>query len=174
MSRSQAAVKDQLRSLLTPALTAEGCDLEDLTVTFAGRRRLVRVVVDRDGGLSLDDVAQVSTAVSDVLDSADPLGETPYVLEVSSPGVDRPLREPRHWRRAAGRLVTVSVAGHGMLTARIGTADDDGVVLLPDADSGTPSHRLPYSALGPGAVQVEFGRGAPAEADEVASDSVSS
>ena len=166
MSRNLAAVTNQLRTLLEPALQADGCDLEDVTVTVAGRRRLVRVVVDRNGGLTLDAVAAVSGTVSDVLDSADPLGDAPYVLEVSSPGVDRPLRERRHWRRATGRLVTVAVSGAGTVTARISVADDEGVVLT-DSDGGQ-ERRWAYAALGPGAVQVEFGR--PTSSDELDGD----
>ena len=88
-------------------------DLEGVRVTSAGRRRLLRVVVDADGGVSLDDIEQVSRELSAVLDQAAAMGEAPYTLEVSSPGVDRPLTEPRHWRRAVGRLVTAPLAPHG-------------------------------------------------------------
>lgn len=166
MSGTGAALTGKLQALLEPVLRDHGFDLEDLTVTQAGRRRQVRVVVDRDGGLSLDDVAEVSAAVSEVLDSSDALGETPYVLEVSSPGVDRPLRQPRHWRRAAGRLVTVEVPGEGPLTARIESADEHGVTLhSTDGTVSASRRRLPYSVLGPGAVQVEFDRPAPDEGD---------
>src|SRR6266487_3252309 len=93
------------------------------------RRRLVRVIVDGDGGVSLDAVAEVNQAVSAALDEADVMGSAPYVLEVSSPGVDRPLTEPRHWRRAAGRLVKVKVAGEGTITGRVLAAGDSGVTL---------------------------------------------
>ena len=96
-----------LASLLEPAVRALGMDLEGVRVTSAGRRRLLRVVVDADGGVSLDDIEQASRALSAVLDKAAAMGDAPYTLEVSSPGVDRPLTEPRHWRRAVGRLVTV-------------------------------------------------------------------
>ena len=83
-------------------------DLESVRVSVAGRRRLLRVVVDSDHGVSLDDAADVSRDVSAaLLDATDVIGDVPYTLEVSSPGVDRPLTEPRHWRRAAGRLVRV-------------------------------------------------------------------
>jgi ribosome maturation factor RimP len=169
VSNIEAAVTGRLRVLLMPALRDAGIDLEDVAVTPAGRRRLVRVIVDRDGGLTLDDVADVSRSVSAILDSADALGETSYVLEVSSPGVDRPLREPRHWRRAVGRLVAVTVAGKGPVTARITAADEDGVMLSLAAD-GTEHCRAPYAALGPGAVQVEFGQ-PPAEDLEATADS---
>jgi len=137
-------------------------------VTGQGRRTEVRVLVDKDGGISLDDVAQVSQAVSAVLDqpAADAiLGATPYVLEVSSPGVDRPLTEPRHWRRAIGRLVRVTAAGE-QVTARITDVHDSGVLLaiVGAKPSAQPEPRsFGFADLGPGRVQVEFNRERPGE-----------
>ena len=92
----------KLREQLEPVVAALGYDLEDVTAQRAGSRQLLRVVVDGDGGISLDDIAEVSQAVSAALDESDPMGEAPYDLEVTSPGVSRPLTLPRHWRRAAG------------------------------------------------------------------------
>lgn len=154
MSANRTAAAGQLRALLEPVIRERGCDLEDLAVTPAGRRRVVRIVVDRDGGLTLDDVAEVSTSVSAALDEIEAMGETSYLLEVSSPGIDRPLRLPRHWRRATSRLVSVSILGAAAVTGRVTSADDDAVEL----DIGGQNRRYPYSDLGPGAVQVEFGR----------------
>jgi len=131
-------------------------------VTAAGRRSLIRVSVDGDHGIDLDAVAEVSRTISDVLDADD--GATfagPYVLEVSSPGVDRPLTEPRHWRRAAGRLVTVEVDGQP-LTGRVLAADDTAVLL----DVAGERRGLPLAGLGRGRVQVEFSRPGESEADE--------
>src|SRR3978361_508625 len=88
-----------------PVVAAVGLDLEDVLVNRAGSRSVVRVVVDSDNGLDLDAVADVSRAVSEVLDDADDVLRGAYVLEVTSPGVDRPLTAPRHWRRATGRKV---------------------------------------------------------------------
>jgi len=104
------ATAQHLLEVLAPVVSATGHDLEDVNVTSAGRRSLVRVVVDADGGVDLDAVAEVSRVVSEALDADAPGGPAfagPYVLEVTSPGVDRPLTEPRHWRRAVGRLVQV-------------------------------------------------------------------
>jgi len=154
---ARAASREALLGLLEPVVEGTGCDLEDVEVTPAGRRRVVRVVVDRDGGLPLDVVADVSRAVSDALDKADPFGDTPYVLEVSSPGVSRPLVAPRHWRRAGGRLVEVSVDGAAPVVARVLGADESGVQF---DGAGTTA----YDRLGPGRVQVEFSR--PSEADD--------
>lgn len=145
------ARRDRLVELLGPAITAEGLDLEDVTITPAGRRRLVRVVVDRDGGVSLDDVAEVSRSVSKELDATDALGGSPYVLEVSSPGIDRPLTEPRHWRRARGRLIKADLRDGSVTEGRITGADESGVEL-----DGT--RRIGFDDLAKGRVQVEFSR----------------
>ena len=107
-SRPQTGSPDAERivGLLEPAVAAMGLDLETVRITAAGRRRLLRIVIDADGGVSLDDIAQVSREVSATLDRAAAMGEASYTLEVSSPGVDRPLTEPKHWRRAIGRMVS--------------------------------------------------------------------
>jgi ribosome maturation factor RimP len=145
--------RQQLMDLLGPVITSQGYDLEDLSVTAAGCRNLIRVTVDSDDGVDLDGVADVSHAVSDVLDAeAERAFSGPYVLEVSSPGVDRPLTEGRHWRRATGRLVTVAV-GDQIITGRV-TAVDASVTFDLDGE-----HRsVPLADLGPGRVQVEFNR----------------
>ena len=118
--------ESRLAGLIGPAVAAAGMDLESVRVSVAGRRRLLRVVVDSDHGVSLDDAAEVSRDVSAALDATDVMGDMPYTLEVSSPGVDRPLTEPRHWRRAAGRLVRVKTAA-GAVQGRVRAADADGV-----------------------------------------------
>ena len=159
-----AQAREHLLGVLTPVVAATGCDLEDVTVTSAGRRSLVRVVVDADGGVDLDAVADVSRAVSDALDSEEDGGAAfagPYVLEVSSPGVDRPLTAPRHWRRAVGRLVRVEVDG-AALTGRVVDVDERGVTL--DVD-GT-ARAVEFGRLGKGRVQVEFNRSADASDDD--------
>jgi ribosome maturation factor RimP len=159
----------RLTGWIQPVVTDAGYDLEELVVTPAGRRSIVRVVVDRDAGVTLDDIAEVSKAVSDVLDSNDDgMGRTPYVLEVTSPGVDRPLTEARHWRRNIGRLVTVAVGPHGSteeITGRILAVTGEFVEIAveakgkPGAKKRPPTPRqVPWRELGAGRVQVEFGR----------------
>jgi ribosome maturation factor RimP len=153
-----AAVRARLLDLLAPVVGTTGHDLEDVAVSQAGRRSVVRVVVDKDGGVSLDDVAEVSRVVSEALDgleTSDPgLLSGSYVLEVSSPGVDRPLTEPRHWRRNVGRLVRASLADGSAVTGRLTEAGADGVVLEVD---GSP-RSLGHDQLVKGAVQIEFSR----------------
>jgi ribosome maturation factor RimP len=154
----------RIAELIEPVIAGVGMDLESVRVTVAGKRRLLRIVVDSDHGVSLDDAADVSREISAVLDAGNELGNVPYTLEVSSPGVDRPLTEPRHWRRAAGRLVKVKVAGQGAVEARVLAADGDGVTL----DLAGTERRLGYGELGAGSVQIEFGRIPDAELDEFA------
>src|SRR5499427_4891632 len=155
----------EIERLLEPIVRAAGMDLESVRVGSAGRRRLLRVVVDGDGGVSLDDIALVSREVSARLDATGAMGEAPYTLEVSSPGVDRPLTQPRHWRRAVGRLVRVPPAGSGdpaprgqaqaaPVEGRVIAAGDNGVILEVDGEH----LEFGYAELGPGRVQVEFGR----------------
>jgi ribosome maturation factor RimP len=153
-----ASNRDALLRLLAPVVSDAGVDLEDVQVTPAGKRRLVRVVVDADGGVGLDRVASVSTAVSTALDDSDAMGGSPYVLEVTSPGVDRPLTEQRHWRRARSRLVEARLADDSTVRGRVVDADDAGVVV--DVDGA--DRRLPWPELVSGRVQVEFNRAATA------------
>jgi ribosome maturation factor RimP len=157
-----AAARTRLRAVVAPVVEAAGHDLEELTLTRAGRRFVVRVLVDADGGVDLDAVAAVSRAVSDALDAAEQRGgellDGEYQLEVSSPGVDRPLTQPRHWRRNVARLVATTVDGVP-LTGRVAAVDDDGVVL--DVD-GT-AREVAYPQLGAGRVQIEFNRVAEAD-----------
>lgn len=152
--------RSALIRVLEPVVAGTGFDLEDIVVTPAGKRRQVRVVVDADGGVNLDGVAVVSQAVSSALDESEAMGSAPYVLEVTSPGVDRPLTEPRHWRRAVHRLVRVTPAQGGEFVGRIDHADDTVVVF----DVEGKERRLGHDELVRGIVQVEFNRRA--ESDE--------
>jgi ribosome maturation factor RimP len=103
-------------------------DLEDVQVRQTGQRLLVRILIDTDSGVSLDTVTDVSRAMSEALDDSGALGERSYLLDVGSPGVDRPLTLLRHWRRNAGRLVRIAGTDGSTLTGRIiaatGAADD--------------------------------------------------
>ena len=157
-------IAQKLRELLTADVQAAGFDLEDVAVNRAGSRSVVRIVVDRDGGLDLDAVADVSRAISEVLDGHDGVLPGAYSLEVTSPGVDRPLTEPRHWRRNLGRLVIVTRAGTPDLTGRVTAADDRSVTV-----DGTV---IPLAEVGRGMVQVEFNRptGTPGYDESVALD----
>jgi ribosome maturation factor RimP len=148
-----AKQKERVRAVIEPVLAAAGYDLEDLVIQRVGRRHLLRIAVDSDTGVNLDQIADLSRDISAGLDAAEAEGDVliagEYELEVGSRGVDRPLTEPRHWRRNIGRLVQVK-AGERQLTARIIAVDDSGVVLEKD--------RFTFAELGPGRIQVELKR----------------
>ena len=171
---SSASAASEVRSVLEPVVAALGLDLEDLDVQASGRRRRVSVVIDRDGGVDLDGIAAVSRAVSDALDASDAMGDDPYTLEVTSPGIDRPLTLPRHWRRNIGRRVRVHLANGSTLEGRVREVDDDGVLLTVDVKGKPESteRRTPWSDVVRGEVQVEFRRPQDAEStgDESESD----
>jgi ribosome maturation factor RimP len=152
-----ADLRARLSEIIDPVAAAAGFDLEQVAVSRVGRRHIVRLTVDADGGVDLDAVAELSREVSAALDEveagAGELISGEYDLEVSSPGVDRPLTQPRHWRRNVGRLVKVKVAD-SVLIGRVTGADAERVLL--DVDGVARS--VPYDQLGAGRVEVEFGR----------------
>jgi ribosome maturation factor RimP len=159
---------DRLQTLLEPVVAAAGYDLEAVRVSQVARRRRVEVVVDGDDGVSLDAVSDLTRVVSDVLDGPDGtavMGDQPYVLEVGSPGTDRPLTEPKHWRRAKGRLVRAVLRDGGDLTGRVLDSDEDGVLLeveVPGKKKGQPSttqeRRLGFAEIAKARVEIEFNR----------------
>lgn len=157
---------DGVRALAAPAVAAAGLVLENVTITPAGRRRVLRVVVDLPddavGGVPMEAVAQASQALSEALDGSDVMGGAPYVLEVSSPGADRPLTERRHWLRARGRLVTATLADGRTVKGRIAAATEHGVVL--DRADASP---WAWADLRTGRIELEFGRPDAGEGDPV-------
>lgn len=147
-----SAVAERVERTLLPVVTERGFDLEAVEVQPAGRRRLLRVLVDRDGGVTLDDIAALTPALSAHLDQTDVMGEQPYVLEVSSPGVGRPLTRPRQWRRNRGRTVTLTTSDGVAVTGRIGDSDESGVTV----DSAGSERTFSYAEITEAHVEVEF------------------
>jgi ribosome maturation factor RimP len=145
-SRIGDALRDPLSGL--------GLDLEAVELTPAGKRRVLRVAVDKDDGVTLDDIAEASRAVAEELDGDDLMGEQAYTLEVTSRGVDRPLTEPRHWRRNHDRLVRVTLHDGSQVTGRIGASDDTGA----DLDVAGSGRRIAYDDVAKALVQIEFNR----------------
>lgn len=143
----------RLAEALEPLLADRDVDLEDVVVSRAGKRTLVRIVLDQDGGIDLDTIAALNEFIGDAIEESGILGDGPYLLEVTSPGVDRPLTLPRHWRRNAGRLVKVTTA-ESTLQGRILDADDEAVVLV--VGDGTTRHL--YDDVVRAVVQVEFNK----------------
>ncbi|MER7205074.1 ribosome maturation factor RimP [Streptomyces sp. CB01635] len=159
MSTTQS---ERLRSLLEPLVSSQGLDLEEIEVASVGRKRVLRVVVDSDSGADLDQVADVSRALSAKLDETDAMGEGEYDLEVGTPGAERPLTEHRHYMRAVDRLVKFQLADGAdtELVARILKVDDEGLDLeVPGVKGRKPTaRRLTFDDIAKARVQVEFNR----------------
>ncbi|MFE5139182.1 ribosome maturation factor RimP [Streptomyces fagopyri] len=157
MSTTQS---ERLRELLEPLVSSQGLDLEEIEVDSVGRKRVLRVVVDSDAGADLDQIADVSRALSAKLDETDAMGEGEYTLEVGTPGAERELKEHRHYVRATDRLVKFQLGDGGELVARILSADDDGVdVEVPGVKGRRPTtRRLALADIAKARVQVEFNR----------------
>lgn len=144
-----------VRSAVEGPLAALGLELFDVELTGAGKARTLRITIDRDGGVDLDAITAATQAVAAPLDACAELSG-PYLLEVSSPGVERPLRRPEHFRRAIGSTVSVrhradgaAVRVHGTLTA----ADDDACTVEVD---GAPQ-RIAYDAITQARTVFEWG-----------------
>ncbi|KNB51191.1 ribosome maturation factor RimP [Streptomyces caatingaensis] len=157
MSTTQS---ERLRELLAPLVSARELDLEEVEVTPAGKRRVLRVVVDSDEGVQLDACAELSREISQKLDETDVMGGAPYVLEVTSPGADRPLTQHRHYVRATGRLIKAQLTEGGELVARIVAVDDEGLDLeVPGVKGRRPTaRRLAFADIAKARVEIEFNR----------------
>lgn len=150
----QDATRDRIEAELIDPLKVMELDVEAVELTPAGKRRVLRVAVDKDGGVTLDDVADATREVSRVLDESDVMGEMPYTLEVTSRGVDRPLTLPRHWRRNHDRLVKATTSDGTDVTGRITSSDDTSVTLDVDGEQ----HEIAYADIAKALVQIEFNR----------------
>lgn len=153
MGASQTTA-ERIEAELEGPLGEQGLDVEAVEVTPAGKRRILRVAVDKDGGVTLDEVAAATREVSRILDDSDVMGEQPYTLEVTSRGIDRPLTLPRHWRRNTDRLVKVTTEDGTTMTGRVLTTSDDGVTL----NVSGKQRDLRYAEVKKALVQVEFNR----------------
>ena len=151
---SQDATRDRIEQALVDPLRALELDVEAVEITPAGKRRILRVAVDKDGGVTLDDVAEATREVDRVLEESDVMGEQPYTLEVTSRGVDRPLTLPRHWRRNHERLVKATLTTGETLTGRVLRSDETAVELEVD---GT-TREIALADVAKALVQVEFNR----------------
>jgi ribosome maturation factor RimP len=144
------ALKDQIFELIDPLVTSAGLVLEEVQVQTPGKHRFVTVIVDGENGLNLDQVTDISRTVSEAMDSATFMGEQPYTLEVTSPGLDRPLTAPRHWRKNIDRLVKVTKVDGTVFKARILSVTDEEIVL----DNGA----IKFPDIKRAIIEVEFNR----------------
>ncbi|MCX2181524.1 ribosome maturation factor RimP [Streptomyces sp. SKN60] len=154
---------ERLRGLLEPLVHAKDLDLEEIELSRAGRRGLLRVIVDSDEGVELDACAELSRVISEKLDETDVMGQGEYVLEVSSPGADRPLTQHRHYERATGRLVKLQLspeAGGGELVTRILAVDEDGLDTEVPGVKGrkATARRVEFAEIVKARVEIEFNR----------------
>jgi len=146
---------NNLTELLTPAVTRAGFVLEEVTVTPVGKRRLVAVVVDcEDRNPSLDEVTVVSKEVSAILDSYTQMGEMPFTLEVTTPGIDRPLTLGRHWKKNIGRLVKITPKTGEKYIGRIASVKDNAVTI----EIKGKESEISFAEISRAQIEVEFNR----------------
>ena len=140
--------KEDISAAITPALEALGFYLEDVTIASAGRRSMLTVIVDGDTHLSLDQVTSATKAIGEIVESIQSLGETPFTLEVTSPGLDRPLTKVRHWQKNINRLVKVVLLDGSEVKGRINEVNE--------ASSVVGEKKVNYSDIKRATLEVEF------------------
>jgi ribosome maturation factor RimP len=111
--------KEQVAAAITPAIESLGFFVEDIAITSAGKRSMLTVIVDGDTHLSLDQVTVATKAISEIVENLPTLGNNPFTLEVTSPGLDRPLTKPRHWQKNKDRLIKIILNDGKEITGRI-------------------------------------------------------
>jgi len=152
------ALKDQISELVTPAVSDLGFYLEDVHVATPGNHRIVTCIVDGDLSLNLDQVTSVSRVISELLDEAAFMGETPFTLEVTSPGVDRPLTQPRHFAKNVDRLLKIVKLDGSEVTGRILSNTDQDVTLTVTIKKETVEQTVPLADIKRAVVEIEFNR----------------
>lgn len=152
------ALKDQLIELLTPAVLEAGFYLEDIHIATPGSHRIVTCIVDGDSSLNLDQVTSVSRVISELLDVAPFMGETPFTLEVTSPGVDRPLVLPRHFAKNYDRLLKVIRLDGSEVIGRIASNTDESVTLTVVTKKESHEEVVQLADIKRALVEIEFSR----------------
>jgi ribosome maturation factor RimP len=121
--------KEQVLAVITPAIESLGFYVEDITITSAGKRSMLTVIVDGDTHLSLDQVTVATKAISEIVENLPTLGNNPFTLEVTSPGIDRPLTKPRHWRKNQDRLIKIVLTDGKEIKGRIKDSSETSVTV---------------------------------------------
>ena len=152
------ALKDQIFELVTPAVSDLGFYLEDVHVATPGSHRIVTCIVDGDASLNLDQVTSVSRVISELLDEAVFMGETPFTLEVTSRGVDRPLTQPRHFAKNVDRLLKIIKLDGSEITGRILSNTDHDVTLSVAIKKETIEQSVSLADIKRAVVEIEFNR----------------
>jgi ribosome maturation factor RimP len=153
MSLTQA-----ITDLISPAVTEAGFYLEEVQIASAGSHRTVTCVVDGPAPLNLDQVTVVSRMISERLDSADVMGDTPFTLEVTSPGVDRPLTEARHWTKNLTRLIKTTLNDGSVITGRLTEFDETNAILVENIKGRIKNHTVAFADIKRAVVEIEFNR----------------
>ena len=152
------ALRDQISELVTPAVSDQGFYLEDVHVATPGNHRIVTCIVDGDASLNLDQVTSVSRVISELLDEAAFMGETPFTLEVTSPGVDRPLTQPRHFAKNVDRLLKIIKLDGSEVAGRILSNTDHDVTLTVLIKKESTEQTVLLSDIKRAVVEIEFNR----------------
>lgn len=154
----------QVIELLGGEFARAGYEIEDVVIDSRARPPRIKVIADGDTALDLDTVATLSRSASALLDGLDSVGDS-YVLEVSSPGVDRPLTTEKHFRRARGRKVELALSDGSQLTGRVGETRADTVALVVRDGRDWAVREVPLAEIAKAVVQVEFSSPSAAELD---------
>jgi ribosome maturation factor RimP len=152
------ALTDSITELIEPAVTAQGFYLEEVQLVSPGKHRIVTCIVDGEISLNLDQVTSVSRAISELLDEAPIMGDTPFTLEVTSPGVDRPLTKPRHFAKNVDRLLKITKTDGEVVTGRITSNTESEVVLSVVSKKETAEVTVAISDIKRAVVEIEFNR----------------
>lgn len=152
------ALKDQISELISPALQQAGYFLEDVNLVTPGNHRIVTVIVDGESALNLDQVTVASKLVSELMDEATFMGETPFTLEVTSPGIDRPLTLPRHFAKNVTRLLKVTKNDGIVVTGRITSNTEIDVTLAVIEKKETKEVIVSLADIKRAVVEIEFNR----------------
>jgi ribosome maturation factor RimP len=152
------ALTDQITELIEPAVSAQGFFLEEVQLVSPGKHRIVTCIVDGEVALNLDQVTSVSRAISEILDESPIMGDTPFTLEVTSPGIDRPLTKPRHFAKNQDRLLKVTKTDGDVVTGRILSNTDSDVTLTVDVKKESVEVVVAYADIKRAVVEIEFNR----------------
>ena len=140
--------KEQVAAVITPAIQALGFYVEDISITAAGRRSMLTVIVDGDTHLSLDQVTVATKAISEIVENLPTLGNNPFTLEVTSPGLDRPLTKPRHWRKNKDRLIKIVLNDGKEILGRIKDSTE--------ADVTVDEQNVKFADIKRATLEIEF------------------
>ena len=152
------ALTDQITELIEPAVSAQGFFLEEVQLVSPGKHRIVTCIVDGEVALNLDQVTSVSRAISELLDESPIMGDTAFTLEVTSPGIDRPLTKPRHFAKNQDRLLKVTKSNGDVVTGRILSNTDSAVTLTVEVKKDTAEVVIAYADIKRAVVEIEFNR----------------